>query len=88
MTGWIKPIWGAIGRFLRLRALSLTAGLGRVPHDIYKKAEHGLSMFDEDLVLKGLEQRKATLGAEYVAKNMAAADDVTQPFQEAMTAWC
>jgi 4-carboxymuconolactone decarboxylase len=44
--------------------------------------------FDEDLFLKGLERRKATLGAEYVEKNLAAADDFTRPFQEAMTAWC
>ena len=36
----------------------------------------------------GLEQRKATLGAEYVEKNLANADDFTRPFQEAMTAWC
>ncbi|MFY9240078.1 MAG: carboxymuconolactone decarboxylase family protein [Roseovarius sp.] len=47
-----------------------------------------MSLFDEDLFLKGLEQRKATLGAEYVEKNLAAADDFTKPFQEAMTAWC
>ena len=47
-----------------------------------------MSVFDEDLFLKGLEQRKATLGAEYVEKNLAAADDFTRPFQEAMTAWC
>jgi 4-carboxymuconolactone decarboxylase len=36
----------------------------------------------------GLAQRKATLGAEYVDKNLAAADDFTLPFQEAMTEWC
>ena len=36
----------------------------------------------------GLAQRKATLGAEYVEKNLAAADDFTLPFQEAMTEWC
>lgn len=36
----------------------------------------------------GLAQRKATLGAEYVEKNLAAADDFTQPFQEMMTEWC
>ena len=47
-----------------------------------------MSAFDEDLFLKGLEQRKATLGASYVEKNLAAADDFTRPFQEAMTAWC
>lgn len=36
----------------------------------------------------GLARRKATLGEDYVAKNLAAADDFTRPFQEAMTAWC
>jgi 4-carboxymuconolactone decarboxylase len=46
------------------------------------------SVIARDLFLKGLEQRKATLGAEYVEKNLAAADDFTRPFQEAMTAWC
>lgn len=43
---------------------------------------------DEDLFKKGLETRRATLGADYVDKNLAAADDFTRPFQEAMTAWC
>ena len=47
-----------------------------------------MSTFDEDLFLKGLEQRKGTLGAEYVEKNLSAADDFSRPFQEAMTAWC
>jgi len=47
-----------------------------------------MSIFDEDLFRKGLEQRKATLGDEYVTKNLAAADDFNRPFQEAMTAWC
>jgi 4-carboxymuconolactone decarboxylase len=42
----------------------------------------------DDLFEKGLEKRKATLGAAYVEKNLAAADDFTRPFQEAMTAWC
>ena len=54
---------------------------------VWVKGTH-MSTFDEDLFLKGLEQRKATLGAEYVEKNLAAADDFTRPFQEAMTAWC
>ena len=36
----------------------------------------------------GLAQRKATLGTEYVEKNLAAADEFTRPFQEAMTEWC
>ena len=43
---------------------------------------------DDELFDKGLTKRKATLGAEYVEKNLAAADDFTRPFQEAMTAWC
>ena len=42
---------------------------------------------DKELFEKGLAKRKATLGAEYVEKNLAAADDFTLPFQEAMTEW-
>ena len=47
-----------------------------------------MSIFDEDLFLKGLEQRKATLGAKYVTNNLTTADEFTRPFPEAMTAWC
>ena len=43
---------------------------------------------DDTLFEKGLAQRKATLGAAYVEKNLADADAFTRPFQEAMTAWC
>lgn len=43
---------------------------------------------DRELFEKGLAQRKATLGDAYVEKNLAAADELTKPFQEAMTAWC
>lgn len=43
---------------------------------------------DDSFFEKGLAKRKATLGAEYVEKNLAAADDFSLPFQEAMTAWC
>ncbi len=43
---------------------------------------------DNDLFEKGLDMRKGTLSAECVEKNLAAADDFTRPFQEAMTAWC
>ncbi len=43
---------------------------------------------DKERYEKGLAQRKATLGADYVEKNLAAADDFTRPFQEAMTEWC
>ncbi|MER8917359.1 carboxymuconolactone decarboxylase family protein [Mesorhizobium sp. M0761] len=42
----------------------------------------------QDLFDVGLAKRKATLGAKYVDANLAAADDFTRPFQEAMTAWC
>ena len=43
---------------------------------------------DDKLFETGLAKRKGTLGADYVEKNLAAADDFTRPFQEAMTAWC
>ena len=39
-----------------------------------------MSTFDEDLFLKGLEQRKSTLGADHVEKNSGAADKFTRPF--------
>ena len=45
-------------------------------------------MMDDDLFDKGLQQRKATLGAEYVDKVLEGADDFSRPFQETMTAWC
>ncbi|MEL6298472.1 MAG: carboxymuconolactone decarboxylase family protein [Pseudomonadota bacterium] len=40
-----------------------------------------------DLFEKGLAKRKAVLGAEYVERNLANADDFSRDFQEAMTAW-
>ena len=43
---------------------------------------------DRDRFEKGLEKRKATLGAEYVEKTLAGADDFSRPFQEMMTEWC
>ena len=43
---------------------------------------------DNNMFEKGLAQRKATLGAEYVENVMANADDFMKPFQEAMKAWC
>ena len=39
----------------------------------------------EDLFEKGLEIRRNTLGADYVDRNLEAADEFTRPFQEAMT---
>jgi 4-carboxymuconolactone decarboxylase len=43
---------------------------------------------DEGLFGKGLENRRATLGRDYVDQSMDSADALTRPFQEAMTAWC
>ena len=43
---------------------------------------------DKERFDRGLTQRKATLGADYVSNNLAAADDFTRPFQEMMTEWC
>lgn len=37
---------------------------------------------------KGLQARKAVLGAEYVEKNLAAADDFNREFQELLTEYC
>ena len=42
---------------------------------------------NDEMFELGLAQRKATLGAEFVEKNLAAADEFTRPFQENMTAW-
>ncbi len=43
---------------------------------------------DKNFFETGLEQRKATLGSEYVDSVFAGADEFSKPFQEAMTAWC
>ena len=43
---------------------------------------------DKELFEKGLANRKSTVVAEYVEKNLATADEFTRPFQEAMTEWC
>ena len=43
---------------------------------------------DKDLFERGIQARKATLGAEYVQNNLDAADEFNRPFQEAMTEWC
>ncbi len=43
---------------------------------------------DDKRFENGLIKRKATLGAEYVEKNLAKADGFTLSFQEAMTEWC
>jgi 4-carboxymuconolactone decarboxylase len=42
----------------------------------------------QDLFEIGLKKRRSTLGADYVDRNLEAADDFTRPFQEAMTSWC
>lgn len=47
-----------------------------------------MAKFDDDLFDRGLAARRATLGADYVDRNLAQADDFTRPFQETMTAWC
>lgn len=43
---------------------------------------------DKALFELGISKRKETLGAEYVEKNIAKADEFNRPFQEAMTEWC
>ena len=43
---------------------------------------------DKERFETGVAQRKATLGAEYVDKTLASADDFSRPFQEMMTEFC
>ena len=43
---------------------------------------------DKERFETGIAQRKATLGADYVDKTLASADDFSRPFQEMMTEFC
>ena len=43
---------------------------------------------DKERFERGVEKRKAVLGADYVDKTLAAADDFSRPFQEMMTEFC
>ena len=43
---------------------------------------------DKERFELGVEKRKAVLGADYVDKTLAAADDFSRPFQEMMTEFC
>ncbi|MDB5594402.1 MAG: 4-carboxymuconolactone decarboxylase [Hyphomicrobiales bacterium] len=45
-------------------------------------------MSDRELFEKGLEIRKAVLGAEYVEQAIAGADDFNRPMQELVTEYC
>ena len=43
---------------------------------------------DKERLERGVEKRKAVLGADYVEKTLAGADDFSRPFQEMMTEFC
>ncbi len=43
---------------------------------------------DKDRFESGLEKRKAVLGADFVEKALAQADDFNRPFQEFITEYC
>lgn len=43
---------------------------------------------DKERFERGVEKRKAVLGADYVDRTLAAADDFSRPFQEMMTEFC
>lgn len=43
---------------------------------------------DKELQAKGLANRKAVLGEDYVNKNMAAADGFNGPFQDILNEYC
>lgn len=72
-----QHLFGANGKSLR-DALTAVAG------NVYRLE----NTVDKERFNKGLEKRKATLGDEYVEKNLEVADDFNRPFQEAMTEWC
>ncbi|CAN5448941.1 carboxymuconolactone decarboxylase family protein [soil metagenome] len=43
---------------------------------------------DEKTYARGLEIRKAVVGADYVERSLANADDFTRPLQELVTQYC
>ena len=43
---------------------------------------------DVTLFEKGLEMRRAVLGAEYVNRSIANVDEFNKPFQKLVTEWC
>ncbi len=43
---------------------------------------------NDELFKRGLEIRKSVLGAEYVEKSLAAADDFNMPMQRLTTEYC
>jgi len=43
---------------------------------------------DVTLFDKGLEMRRAVLGAEYVNRSIANVDEFNKPFQKLVTEWC
>ena len=43
---------------------------------------------DEDRLAKGLSIRSEVLGADYVARSMAQADDFSRPMQELSSSYC
>ncbi len=43
---------------------------------------------DKERFEKGMAARKSVLGAEYVEKSLANADDFARPFQEMITEYC
>jgi len=45
-------------------------------------------MSNSELFKKGMEIRRAVVGAEYVDKSMASADEFTMPLQELVTEYC
>jgi 4-carboxymuconolactone decarboxylase len=43
---------------------------------------------DKDLQAKGLANRKAVLGEDYVNRSMSSADDFNKPFQDILNEYC
>ena len=54
---------------------------------VHYKPIHTFNLYKK-LFQLGLSKRKATLGSDYVEKNLEAADDFIEDFQKQMTEWC
>jgi 4-carboxymuconolactone decarboxylase len=65
---------------------------GRLPSDSHFFMNFILSerfpMNNKELYDRGLQIRKEVVGAEYVEKSLAAADDFTRPLQDLVTEYC
>jgi 4-carboxymuconolactone decarboxylase len=71
-----------------IRAAKVATGAVPVGADGFHRHEKGDGDMDKERFELGVARRSETVGAEYVQKNLAEADEFTRGFQEMMTEWC